>query len=170
VIRRVALLAAIVLAAAPALAQRGGDYLTDTEADRVRDAQEPDKRAEVFVKICDRRLLALTNPTAELSEKDTERYGPLPKGSQIDLLDDYRRASDELMEKLDDAYQRKGKTPQLEKALKAVAEGTGRQIKELEALRARLKDPEVIHYLERAVASARLLEEGARGGAGSGEQ
>ena len=144
-------------------AQRGGDYLNAKEIEAVRRAQESDKRAEVFIKIGDRRLLALTDASAELSDKDLEAYGPLPTGSKIDLLDDYRRAIDELMEKIDDTYQRKGRTPQFAKAMKLTSEGVDRQLKTLESLRAQLKDPEDLHYLDRAVASAKLLEEGAKG-------
>lgn len=160
----------VLLAGAGASAQRGGDYLTEKEIEAVRRAQESDKRAEVFIKIGDRRLLALTDASAEMSDKELEAYGPLPTGSRIDLLDDYRRAIDEFMEKIDDTYQKKGRTPQFTKAMKLTSEGVDRQLKALESLRAQLKDPDDLHYLDRAVASAKLLEEGARGAMAEGEK
>jgi hypothetical protein len=163
-------LLALVAAGPRVSAQRGGDYLTEKEIEAARAAQESDKRAEVFITIGDRRLLALTDANATPSEKELKAYGPLPTGSAIDLLDDYRRAIDELMEKIDDAYQRKGRTPQLTKGMKLASEGVDRQLKTLASLRTQLKDPEVLHYLDRAVASAKLLEEGARGAMAESEK
>ena len=60
------------------------DHLTPQEIDLVKEAQELDKRTEVFVKAADRRLLVLTGATAgseKQLEKHSEKWGELPTGS-----------------------------------------------------------------------------------------
>src|ERR1051325_3141139 len=144
--RMAALVLTLIAVAAPAPAQRKGDYLTDKELDLVREAQDIDQRASVFIAIADRRLLAITDPNAKLSKKDLESFGPLPTGTQVELLDDYRRALDEFMDKVDDAFRRSGKSQQFMKAAKLIHEGVARQLSQLGTLRAGLKDPDAIHY------------------------
>jgi hypothetical protein len=143
-----------------AAAQRGGEYLTDEELDAVRTAQRIDLRAEVFLKIADRRLLALTNPAAKLTDKEIRLYGELPKGSQVELLDDYRRTIEEYMEKIDDSFTREGKSKLFVKGMEATRLAVDRQLKELAGLRSQLKDPDAVQYCAKAVESAKLLAEG----------
>ena len=154
---------AVLCAAAPAAAQRHGEYLTDQEQDTVREAQQIDLRATVFIKITDRRLQVLVDPTAKVSGKDEKLYGPLPTGSRIELLDDYRRALDELMEKVDDAFQHKGKSPQFIKAAQLLRDAIARQTKQLTDLRAQLKDPDEIQFCDKALDSAKTLADGISG-------
>ncbi len=77
-----------------------------------------DKRIEVFIFAADRRLLLLANPDAKQTKKEEERWGPLPKGTHVELLQDYKHILEEAMEKLDDAYERDRKSELLPKALK----------------------------------------------------
>jgi hypothetical protein len=157
-------LSAILLASTPfASAQRGGEYLTDEEMEAVRSAQVIDARTLVFMKIADRRLLAITNPQATLDKKELKVFGPLPTGSQIDLLDDYRRTIDELMDKIDDSYSHTGKSKEFVKAMDATRVAAERQLKDLDALRDRLTSEDARQFRNKAVDSAKLLLEGIAG-------
>src|SRR5262249_5097605 len=49
--------------------QFAGDYLSEEEADHVREAQEADARIKVFMKIADRRLAAVTGAAAVADDK-----------------------------------------------------------------------------------------------------
>lgn len=98
------------------------DHLTEKEADVIREWQEVDKRIEIFVKAADRRLLLLQNPAATQTEKEEKNWGPLPTGTKIELLTDYKRLLEESIEKLEDAFERNAKNPQIPKALKKFKE------------------------------------------------
>src|ERR1044071_5813602 len=75
-----------------------GDYLTEEEDDKVREAQSPDDRIKVFMHIADRRLAALNPPpslpTEEKARKKAEEklaeekkeWGELPKLDRAVLL------------------------------------------------------------------------------------
>src|SRR5262249_33632048 len=85
--------------------QGGGDYLNEQEVERIQDAQEIELRAQVFLYIANRRLKVLTGELKTQSKKEEETWGPLPKGTPEELLDGYRRAISELMDKVDDSYE-----------------------------------------------------------------
>ena len=76
------------------------DHLTEQEVDLVREMQEIDQRIAVFVKAADRRLLVLINPNSEQKPKEEEIWGPLPKGTKVELLTDYKRILEEAEEKM----------------------------------------------------------------------
>jgi hypothetical protein len=155
--------AALALLTVPAGAvQRRGEYITDDEMDLVRDLRRIDSRAQVFLRIADRRLIAISDPTAEPKDSVFRKFGPLPKGSQIDLLDDYRRAVEELMVKFDDEFERTGMTDDLRKGLSLTVTEVERQMKELDALRPKLTQEDAPHYLEKALSAARELHDGAK--------
>ena len=82
---------------------------------------------------------------------------------QVELLDDYRRTIDELMEKVDDSFSQKGKTKPFVKAMETTRTAVEAQLKQLEALRQQLKDQEAVHFLNKAVDSAKTLAEGVAG-------
>jgi hypothetical protein len=154
-----ALVAAVVPAAST---QRRGEYITDDEMDLVRDIRRIDIRAQVFLKIADRRLVAIADPAAEPKDSMFRKFGALPKGSQIDLLDDYRRAVEELMVKFDDEYERTGMTDDLRKGLEFTVAEVERQMKEMDALKPKLTQEDAPHYLEKALGAARELHDGAK--------
>ena len=161
---RAAVAASLLLAiAAPSAAQRGGDYLTSGELDFIRDVRRIDHRSTVFMTVANRRLLALADPSAEPKDK---RHGPklgaLPKGSQVDLLDDYRRTLEELMVKLDDEFERGGLTDDLRKALVLVVAETELQMKEIESLRPKLTETDAESFARKAVDVARELRDGSK--------
>ena len=150
----------ILTLAIPAWAQRKVDYMSEPEQEMARQAQSIDNRAAVYLKIADRRIVALTAPATKLSGREIEHFGPLPTGSERDLLDDYRRAIDELMAKFDDAYDRNGKDPAFQKAVAKSLPEIYRQKRALEALGPGLKTPDAERYLERAIEAASTLAEG----------
>ena len=72
------------------------DHLTSQEIELVSFHQEIDVRMEVYTKAVERRFLRL-NGTKSLSEKelkslekDTEKWGKLPEGSQTKMLFGHR--------------------------------------------------------------------------------
>ena len=114
------------------------DHLTEKEVALVREYQELDLRVEVFLRAAQRRLLVLTNPQAVQKKKEEELWGPLPTGSQLELLRDYLRILEELEEKLDDALNLDPRNPLLKKALKKAKEGAASHLPELRSLAPRL--------------------------------
>ncbi len=80
------------------------DYLTDEEVELVRDAQEIDLRVGVLTKAIDRRLLVLNNDPSQAKkvEKDTEKWGELPKGSRAALIGDIERILQKAIDDIDD--------------------------------------------------------------------
>jgi hypothetical protein len=133
------------------------DHLTEQEVELVRANQEIDLRTEVFIRAADRRLLVLANPEAVQKKKEEEVWGPLPKGSPLELLQDYKRILEELEEKLDDVLNRDSRDPALEKALKKAKDGVAAQLMKLKALNGRLKDRREQRALSEAIEEAELI-------------
>lgn len=137
------------------------DHLTEQEVDLVREFQEIDKRVEIFVKAADRRLLVLTNPAATQKKKEEELWGPLPTGTKLELLSDYKRILEEVEEKLDDAYNRDSKAEGLGKAVKKIKEAAERHIVQLRALAPQLSDKRDQRALLEAIAEAETVSKAA---------
>jgi hypothetical protein len=137
------------------------DHLTENEADLVRLAQEIDQRTEVFLKAADRRILVLTNPNATQKKKEEELWGPLPKGTRLELLVDYKKIMSELMEKLDSAHERAASDPLIPKALDKLKKGVARQIGELKALAPGLTNKQEQNALLEAIEEAEAAAKGA---------
>lgn len=133
------------------------DHLTEQEADMVRLNQVIDKRIEVFIKAADRRLLVLANPSATQKDKEEEVWGPLPEGSYIELLTDYRRILLEAEEKLDDVLNRDSRSKELDKAVKKFKEAAMKHLPQLKALAPKMKDRREQRALEEAIAEAELV-------------
>ncbi|HWQ34224.1 MAG TPA: hypothetical protein VNQ79_15355 [Blastocatellia bacterium] len=136
------------------------DHLSEQEADLVREFQEIDKRIEIFIKAADRRLLVLANPDAKQTKKEEEKWGPLPAGTKLELLQDYKRILEEAEEKLDDAYQRDQKSPLLGKALSKFKEAATRQIPQLRALAPQMTEKKEQHALLEAIEEAETVTKG----------
>lgn len=137
------------------------DHLTEQEIDLVREAQEIDLRIQVFVKAADRRLLVLIDPNAVQKKKEEEVWGPLPKGTRLELLGDYKRILEEAEEKLDDAYERGARNEKIPKALAKFKEGVTKQIAQLRAFASQLSDPKEQRALAEAVEEAETVTKGA---------
>jgi hypothetical protein len=130
------------------------DHLNEQEADLIREFQEIDKRIEIFVKAAERRLLVLANPNATQKKKEEETWGPLPTGTKLELLQDYKRILEEAEEKLDDWYNRGGKDNLLPKALSKFKEAATRHIPQLRALASQLTDKREQRALAEAIEEA----------------
>lgn len=133
------------------------DHLTEKEDELIREFREIDKRIEIFVKAADRRLLVLTNPQATQKKREEETWGPLPTGTRLELLQDYKRILEEAEEKLDDALNRDSKNPGLDKALSKLKEGASRQISQLRALAPQLTDRREQRAITEAIEEAETV-------------
>jgi len=133
------------------------DHLTEQEADLVRENQKIDKRIEVFIKAAERRLLVLANPNATQKKKDEETWGPLPQGTKLELLQDYKHILEEAEEKLDDWNSRGGKDKLLPKALNKFKESATQHIPQLRALQPQLTDKREQRALAEAIEEAEIV-------------
>jgi hypothetical protein len=149
-----------------------GDYLTEEEDDHVREAQKPDDRIKVFMKIADRRLAALAGdsptPTDAKAQKklDEEKreWGELPKLPRLELLRHYTRAIEESMAKLEDAYERNPKSNTIPKAFVMLRDATDRHLQILRTLSGNTKDEKESRALLDAIEEAETANKGAREG------
>ena len=119
------------------------DYLTPQEEERVKEAQILDKRIEVFIKVAERRLLALTNQNAatdKQAKKDVEKWGEIPKGTRVELIMDIANVLDAAITNIDDVATRDEKNRLLPKALRKLAEAATRFQAQLAPIRAQTED------------------------------
>lgn len=96
------------------------DNMTDKEDLQVRDAQELDLRIKAYIKIINRRLLAISNPNAAQDkqiQKDIDDWGEIRMGASKDLYWDIQKTLDEAIQKLDDVAERDAKNPLFNKAV-----------------------------------------------------
>lgn len=149
-----------------------GDYLNEEEDNFVREAQNADDRVKVFMKIADRRLQALTGPTAiatdkkaqKKAEEEERKWGPLPKVSRAELMRHYTRAIEEVMAKLEDAYERNPKSSAIPKALTMLRDATERHLQILRSVEPDLKGDKEIDAFREAIDQAETANKGARDG------
>lgn len=153
------LLTVVCLATGMAAAQPR-DHLTEGEADLVREMQIIDQRIDIFIQAADRRLLVLSNPGAVQKKKEEERWGPLPTGTRLELLVDFKKIFAEAMEKIDDAAARSKSDPLLGKALDKLKKAASRQITELRALSSKLADKREERALLEAIEEAEVASKG----------
>jgi len=143
---------------ATVMAAQSRDHLTPQEVDLVKEAQELDKRIDVFVKAADRRLLALNGvdaASAKQLKKDAALWGELPTGSKAELVGDIARILDEAITNIDDVSSRDERNPLIAKALRKLAAETTRIIEQVSPLRSQAKS-------EGELASFQSLEENAQ--------
>ncbi|HEY7180781.1 MAG TPA: hypothetical protein VIC84_05155 [Blastocatellia bacterium] len=133
------------------------DHLTEQEADLVREYQEIDKRVEVFIKAAERRLLVLANPNATQKKKEEETWGPLPQGTKLELLQDYKHILEEAEEKMDDWNNRGEKDKLLPKALNKFKEAATQHLSQLRALQPQLTDKREQRALAEAIEEAEIV-------------
>jgi hypothetical protein len=142
----------------PTQARPARDHLTLQEADMVREAQELDKRTEVFIKIAERRLLALSDPAA--AQKEKEKWGEL-KGTRADFLYDLSKILDEAITNIDDVSSRDERNPLIPKSIRKLAEASTRILTQLEPLRGKLDNEKELHSLNQAIENAQAIVEAA---------
>ncbi len=151
--------------------QTAGDYLTEEEDDFVRQAQRPDERVKVFMKIADRRLTAIAGSQVaadkkaqQKAEEEQLKWGALPKLSRAELLLHYARAINESIAKLEDAHERNPRDSAIPRALKALLESTDRHLATLRSLSAEMKTEAEKDALRVAVSASETANAGAREG------
>ena len=110
------------------------EHLTEQEVEMVRDTQELDRRAELFIKIAERRLHVLTGAPAP-SAKDLEKWGAVPKGSRSALFNDLARIFDEVINNVDDVAARTPDSALIPKAVRKLEAAATRFLPQLTALR-----------------------------------
>lgn len=133
------LLTAIIICSSTVSAFQGREHLTPQEIDLIKDTQILDKRIDVFIKAADRRMLVLTgpgaNPTDKASakqlKKDSETWGELPAGSRAELISDIARIFDEAITNIDDVSARDENNPLIPKALRKLAASATRIVEQL---------------------------------------
>ncbi len=136
------------------------DHLTAQEVDLVKDAQELDKRVEVFVKAADRRLLVVTGVTAgneKQLKKDSEKWGELPTGSRAELIGDIAKILDEAITNIDDVSARDEKNPLIPKALRKLAAEATRIFDQLRPFQAQAKGDAEVASFEQLIENAESI-------------
>lgn len=83
------------------------DYMTEAEADLVRENQEIDLRIGVLIKMIDRRLSILKIDTDGWTPpvKETEKWGEEPKGTRGQLLRDIRSLMQKAVDDIDNVVE-----------------------------------------------------------------
>jgi hypothetical protein len=141
------------------------DHLTEQEMDLVREAQALDKRTAVFIRAIERRLLVITDPNAATAskqvQKETEKWGELPKGTRAELLSDIAKILDEAITNIDDVSERDDKNPLLPKSLRLLSAAATRFITQLTPMRDQATEEGERESLEQALESAQSIIEAA---------
>lgn len=94
----------VVFTAVSDLAAQRRDYMTETEIELVRDAQDIDLRVDVLTKMIDRRFAAAGIGAGGWKEpaKGSEKWGDAPKGTRLQLLTDIRQLLQKAVNDIDD--------------------------------------------------------------------
>ncbi|MGB8507845.1 MAG: hypothetical protein WCD76_05535 [Pyrinomonadaceae bacterium] len=139
---------------------QGREHLTPEEIEQIRDAQELDKRTAVFIKAAERRLLAVTDPSAfaRQSEKDAEKWGTI-KGTRTQMLGDLSKILEESVTNIDDAAQRNPKSALLQKSLHKLAEASTRFASQLMPMRDTAQDIRERETIEDVLAQVQEIVE-----------
>lgn len=112
------------------------DYLTEQEADVVREAQEIDQRVNVLTKIIDRRFLALGGGAFDDKkiQKDTEILGDVPKSTRSELLFDINHLLQKAIDDIDNVSEHSQPNDKIfPKAVKKLTESSQRYLPLLKA-------------------------------------
>lgn len=98
----------VVLFALPAMAgAQRRDFVSEQEAELVREYQEIDRRIDVLMKFIDRRLAAAGIAGHTWSApKNAELWGEEPKGTRVELLYDVKRILQKAVDDIDDIASR----------------------------------------------------------------
>ncbi len=136
------------------------DHLTAQEADLVREEQTLDRRTAVFVKAVERRFLVLTDTNAAASktvQKDSEKWGELPKGTRTELLGDIAKILDEAITNIDDVAERDAKNPLLPKSLRKLSEASTRFLAQLNPMRAAAQSDDEREAIDQAIENTQAI-------------
>jgi hypothetical protein len=120
-----------------ASAQQRRDYLTEQEADLVREAQQLDLRIDIFNKAVERRFLLLNGRQAEL--KDVEKWGE-PKGTKAQLLYDVSKILLSAIDNIEYVAEKDAKNALFPKAIHKLADASRKFLPQLEAYKSQSSD------------------------------
>lgn len=140
------------------------DHLTEKEVELVKEAQELDKRVEVFIKAADRRLLVIKGldaASAKDLKKDAEFWGDLPSGTRSELVGDIAKILDEAITNIDDVSARDEKNPALPRTLRKLAAAASRIITQLKPLQASATDAVEVSNFEALLDNAETIVQAA---------
>ena len=119
-----------------AYAQNRLDNMTDKEDMQVREAQELDLRMKVYIKIVDRRILGLKDPSAGTSkevQKSIDTWGELRVGNAVSMYSDIDKTIGEAVSRIDDAAERDMNNPLFGKAVHILADAAKRWLPDFNA-------------------------------------
>jgi hypothetical protein len=141
------------------------DHLTPQEVDLIKEAQELDKRIDVFVKAADRRLLVLNGvdaASAKQLKKDAEKWGELPTGSRAELVSDMARILDEAITNIDDVSARDERNPLIPIALRKLAAEATKIVAQVSPLSGQAKGEAEVATFEQLKENADSIVEAAK--------
>lgn len=100
-------IALLVILSSVVSAQRR-DFVTDPEAEIIREYQEIDSRIDALTKMIDRRLTAAKVPGAvwTVPKKQEDMWGPEPTGTRLELFFDVKRLLQKAIDDIDDIASR----------------------------------------------------------------
>ena len=104
--------AAAVVCLPNASAAQSRDYFTPDEVEMIRNAQDIDIRIKVLVQTVDRRLTVLKlDPGVPVKvTKDSDKWGPMPEGTRLQLFDDITHILQKAIDDIDDTSAHAGTT------------------------------------------------------------
>lgn len=110
------------------------DYMTDAEAELVREAQGIDLRVGILTKMIDRRFAALNNEPVK-AEKNSEKWGEPPTGTRVELLSDINKLLQKAIDDIDDvAAHNRMDSKLFPKAMKNLAEAAQKYLPKLKSV------------------------------------
>jgi len=136
------------------------DHLTEQEVELVKNAQELDKRIEVFIKAVDRRMLVLNGAdgtSTKQLKKDAGSWGELPTGTRAEIIGDMARIFDEAITNIDDVSARDEKNPLIAKALRNLAAAVTRIVNQLKPLEAQAKSDSELNSFDQLIGNAESI-------------
>ncbi|MCU1266670.1 MAG: hypothetical protein JWM21_2988 [Acidobacteria bacterium] len=148
-----------------AAAAQSRDHLTPQEVELVQESQVLDKRTEIFVKAIERRMLALNGAAAsnvKQLQKDSEKWGELPKGTRAELIGDIAKILEEAITNIDDVSFHDEKNPLLSKALRKLDTTAEQLITQLTPLGEQTKNADEISSISQALENAQSIIEAAK--------
>ncbi len=104
------MLAVFVAAGSSAAQAQRRDCFTDAEVELIRDAQDIDLRIKVLTHAIDRRFAVIKVNVAATDLKESDKWGPPPTGTRVDLLFDIKRILQKAIDDIDDTATHAGTT------------------------------------------------------------
>lgn len=157
----------LVLLTSFAAAAQARDHLTPQEVELVQEAQVLDQRTEIFVKAIQRRMIALNLMQAQVvnnkqAQKESERWGELPKGTRAELIGDIARILEEATTNIDDVSFHDEKNPLLSKALRKLDTAAEQIVAQMTPLGEQAKSPDEISNISQALENAHTIIDAAK--------